>query len=297
MACKECGKKHCDCTGIGETGPTGPSGPQGSPGSTGLAPAHEWSAKSLRFKNPDGSNGAYTDLEGPVGPTGTGSVGPVGPQGPQGPVGAAGVPGATGATGPTGPTGLQGLTGLTGSSSVISMTSWYDGGGTEVTHDIPGAGTDMSVVNLDSDAVSREVSISVTVPSSGKLLLVSNFCLITDGTPDTLNLAFNDDATDTDAPLSGINEVMFYNGTFPDPTYAYQNVQFVIHMQLSLVTYTVGSVIDLYLFAKANAAGLQIAAQGPAASLGGSVSIQRPSPVTIMAYNGDDLTVNNPALP
>ncbi len=297
MACKECGKKHCDCTGIGETGPVGPSGPQGSPGSTGLAPAHEWSNTSLRFKNPDGSDGAYTNREGPAGPAGPGSVGPVGPQGPQGPVGAAGVPGATGATGPIGPTGLQGPQGSQGNASVIKMTRWYDGGGTEVTHDIPGAGTDMSVVNLNSDTVDREVGVTVIVPEGLMLLLTVDFTLITDGTPDTLDLAFHIDTTDTDTPLSGINEAMFYNGTFPDPTYAYQNISWETHLLFNSILYPPGSSQTLYLFAKANAAGLQIAAQGPAASLGGSVSIQRPSPVTIKVYNGDNLSINNPALP
>lgn len=44
--------------------PTGLQGPQGD------KPAHQWSSTSLRFENPDGSWGAYVDLEGPQGPTG-----------------------------------------------------------------------------------------------------------------------------------------------------------------------------------------------------------------------------------
>lgn len=296
MACKECGKKHCDCTG-GETGPTGPSGPQGSPGSTGLAPAHEWSAKSLRFKNPDGSNGTYTDLEGPAGPAGTGSVGPVGPQGPQGPVGAQGSSGAAGPQGLQGNPGNTGPPGPAGNNGALGISRWMDGGGFEITHDIPGAGTDMSVVNLNSDTVDREVSVTFIVPSSGKILVGVDFTLITDGTPDTLNLAFHSDTTDTDTPLSGINEAMFYDGTFPDATYKYQDVSWEINLSLNSVLYPPGSSQTLYLFAKSDAAGLQIAAQQQAFSLGGSVSIQRPKPLTIIVNSGNDMQINNPALP
>ena len=297
MACKECGKKHCDCTGTGETGPTGPSGPQGSPGSTGLAPAHEWSAKSLRFKNPDGSNGTYTDLEGPQGPTGPGSVGPVGPQGPQGPVGAQGGPGATGATGLTGNPGPSGAQGVKGNDGVMALSRTYDGGGFEVTHDIPGAGTDMSVVNLNSDTVDREVNVNFTVPIGSLILISVDFTLITDGTPDTLDLAFHTDVADTDTPLSGINEAMFYDGTFPDATYPYQDLSWEIQMSLNTILYPPGTPLTLYLFAKADAAGLQIAAQQAAVSLSGSISIQRPKPVTIKVYNGDNMQINAAALP
>lgn len=63
----------------GATGPVGPAGeqgdpgPQGEPGSQGSAgatgpvgpPAHEWSGTELRFQNPDGSWGDYSDLQGP----------------------------------------------------------------------------------------------------------------------------------------------------------------------------------------------------------------------------------------
>lgn len=54
----------------------GPAGPQGEPG---LPPAHEWLNTMLRFKNPDGTWGNYTDLQGPQGE-----------QGEQGPPGAPG---------------------------------------------------------------------------------------------------------------------------------------------------------------------------------------------------------------
>jgi hypothetical protein len=57
----------------GDTGATGPTGPKGDKGDI---PDHQWSGSSLRFQNPDGQYGSYTDLKGPVGPQG--------PQGPQG---------------------------------------------------------------------------------------------------------------------------------------------------------------------------------------------------------------------
>jgi hypothetical protein len=72
-------------------------------GLIGPAPAHEWSATSLRFQNPDGSWGAYVNLQGPQG-----IQGPAGPQGPQGPTGPQGPQGPQGPTGPTGPQGPQG---------------------------------------------------------------------------------------------------------------------------------------------------------------------------------------------
>ena len=58
----------------GLTGASGSAGPQGlqgeqgiqgltgASGSTGLAAAHEWSGTEIRFQNPDGSWGDYTDL-------------------------------------------------------------------------------------------------------------------------------------------------------------------------------------------------------------------------------------------
>lgn len=51
-------------------GPKGADGPKGNDGPRGLAPAHGWSGYSLRFQNPDGSWGAYTNLRGPQGPQG-----------------------------------------------------------------------------------------------------------------------------------------------------------------------------------------------------------------------------------
>jgi len=290
MACKECGKKKCGCTG-GEAGPAGPSGPMGSPGSTGLAPEHQWSGSSLRFKNPDGSNGVYTDLEGPVGPVGPGSVGPPGPQGPQGPVGAAGVPGATGAVGPIGAVGPAGSTGPQGSSSVIAITRTYDGGGAAVTHTVLAAGTDMSVVNLNSDTVDREVSITMNVPNSGRLLLTADFSVDSAAIPGTFNLAFHDSTANTDTPLSGINELRGF-GYFGDKDFHWET-----HLLLNLVTYPPGSILTLYLFAKVSAGVVEIISQGPVSTLGGAVSVTSPKPVTLMAYNGDDLTLNTPSLP
>lgn len=54
----------------GEIGPQGPAGPQGE---RGLPPAHEWMGFKLRFQNPDGSWGKYTDLKGPKGDRGDGA--------------------------------------------------------------------------------------------------------------------------------------------------------------------------------------------------------------------------------
>ena len=54
----------------GRQGPRGPQGPQGPKGDVGPAPAHEWRGKELRFENPDGTWGPYTDLQGPKGDNG-----------------------------------------------------------------------------------------------------------------------------------------------------------------------------------------------------------------------------------
>ena len=61
-------------------------GPKGDVGDT---PSHEWSDTSLRFRNPDGTWGVATDLEGPQGPKGDQGI-----QGLQGNIGI-GVPGPT----------------------------------------------------------------------------------------------------------------------------------------------------------------------------------------------------------
>ena len=111
----------------GPTGPqgaTGPQGPEGPVGNTGAAPEHVWSGTELRFKNPNGSWGDFTDLEGPTGPQGPqgiqgatgpgGSTGPEGPEGPQGPQGPQGIQGNIGPTGPAGSNGAQGPTGPKG---------------------------------------------------------------------------------------------------------------------------------------------------------------------------------------
>ena len=42
----------------------GDPGPQGPKGDTGPAPAHEWQGTKLRFQQPDGKWGKYTDLKG-----------------------------------------------------------------------------------------------------------------------------------------------------------------------------------------------------------------------------------------
>ncbi len=51
-------------------GPKGDKGGKGDDGPPGLAPAHGWSGYSLRFQNPDGSWGTFTNLRGPQGPKG-----------------------------------------------------------------------------------------------------------------------------------------------------------------------------------------------------------------------------------
>ena len=84
-------------------------------------PNHEWNDTSLRFENPDGSWGEYTDLQGtqglqgPVGPEGPqGERGPQGPQGPEGPQGEDGSRGPQGPMGPEGPKGDEGPRGPQG---------------------------------------------------------------------------------------------------------------------------------------------------------------------------------------
>ena len=138
-----------DAGDVGPTGPTGPQGPQGATGpqgSTGSAPAHGWSGSQLRFANPNGTWGAYTDLVGPQGATGpqgptgpqgvkgnTGATGATGPQGVQGPVGDQGPTGPTGATGPAGPTGPQGATGAQGPVGPNGGTYHYTDAGDQYT--------------------------------------------------------------------------------------------------------------------------------------------------------------------
>jgi hypothetical protein len=55
----------------GERGPQGLSGPQGASGAPGTAPQHEWNDTKLRFQQPDGSWGQFTDLKGEDGTEGT----------------------------------------------------------------------------------------------------------------------------------------------------------------------------------------------------------------------------------
>ena len=130
----------------GNTGATGATGPQGAVGPSGPAPSHAWSGYSLRFMNPNGTWGAYTNLrgatgaqgpqgvqgeQGPQGNTGAtgatgpqGIQGPVGDQGPIGPQGPAGPQGATGPKGDTGNTGAQGSTGPQGATGPTPAHQW-----------------------------------------------------------------------------------------------------------------------------------------------------------------------------
>jgi len=85
-----------------------PLGPRGMAGGNGATPEHEWQGTRLRFRNPDGSWGPWSDLRGATGaglegkPGAAGERGPVGPQGPSGPAGRDGVPGPQGEAGPLG---------------------------------------------------------------------------------------------------------------------------------------------------------------------------------------------------
>lgn len=89
------------CLPEGDTGPQGPAGPageQGEPGPKRDMPAHEWNGTQLRFQNPDGSWGEYTDIP----------QGAAGPQGAQGPQGEQGIQGIQGPAAPQGPQGERG---------------------------------------------------------------------------------------------------------------------------------------------------------------------------------------------
>lgn len=114
----------------GIQGPQGVAGPEGPQGDTGAAPEHAWLGTQLRFRNPDGTWAAYTDLIGPQGNQGPqgvqgiqgdqgvkGDTGAQGPQGPQGPIG------PEGPTGPQGPAGADGHNFATGSNVTAYSTS------------------------------------------------------------------------------------------------------------------------------------------------------------------------------
>lgn len=99
---------------------------------------HQWRGPSIRFKNPDGNWGQYSNLQGPHGPAGirgavgpkgvTGATGPRGATGATGPRGVVGATGPRGATGATGPRGPQGPTGATGASNCSSNCGSYNCG-------------------------------------------------------------------------------------------------------------------------------------------------------------------------
>lgn len=54
----------------GQQGPPGEQGVQGEQGEDGLAPEHQWNQSALRFRNPDGSWGSFTNLKGDQGEPG-----------------------------------------------------------------------------------------------------------------------------------------------------------------------------------------------------------------------------------
>lgn len=68
----------------GPEGPPGPRGPEGPPGPRGFGgregamgpmPDHQWYGTKLRFEEPDGNWGPYTDLQGPPGVPGASGIG------------------------------------------------------------------------------------------------------------------------------------------------------------------------------------------------------------------------------
>lgn len=98
-----------------KVGPQGPQGERGPEGLKGDKPAHSWNGTSLRFENPDGSQGNYVNLLGPQGLKGDkGEQGVQGDIGPEGPRGLQGERGPEGPQGPKGDTGEQGLKGEQG---------------------------------------------------------------------------------------------------------------------------------------------------------------------------------------
>lgn len=58
----------------GANGAPGAEGPPGPAGPVGPAPAHQWDGTRLRFKQPAGKWGEFTDLRGPAGAGGGGVV-------------------------------------------------------------------------------------------------------------------------------------------------------------------------------------------------------------------------------
>ena len=98
----------------GDQGGQGIQGIQGPKGDTGEAPDHVWSGYSLRFRNPDGSWGAYQDLRGEQGLKGDkGDQGIQGIQGPKGDQGIQGIRGPKGDKGDQGEPGSSAWSGIT----------------------------------------------------------------------------------------------------------------------------------------------------------------------------------------
>jgi len=54
----------------GDRGEPGTQGPKGDPGERGPMPRHQWQGTLLRFEQPDGTWGRFTDLQGPKGTRG-----------------------------------------------------------------------------------------------------------------------------------------------------------------------------------------------------------------------------------
>jgi hypothetical protein len=117
------------------SGPRKKVGPQGPKGDT---PDHEWSGTRLRFENPDGTWGDFTDLKGPKGKDGK--------QGERGPPGPPGANGRNGVGVPTGGTTGQVLT-KASNGNYDTFWSTVSGGGGGIATQAP-----KLIVTFDTDS-------------------------------------------------------------------------------------------------------------------------------------------------
>jgi len=283
MSCENCGKKRCNCPEP-EVGPIGPTGPMGMTGTAGLSPEYEWSGTQIRFKNPDGSWGDWIDLVGPQGPNGSGTGGPTGPQGVQGP---------TGPEGPDGNQGIPGLPGIPGTPGSVGATGPQGPGGTlQVIQIVPPLDTEyvvssvadeMRVVDINSDAVDRKVTIGYNVPSSE--VVIFNVSLYVEwGTSTILNLAINDSTTATPTPISNIYDIIpILDGAGAPQDGVYRTVIVVSH-----TPGTAGDPASMSLMSSANvAAQCKIHSQAAIPDLAGGATVSGIPPLTMTAIDGN----------
>ncbi len=149
----------------GTTGPTGGTGTTGSTGETGEAPEHEWDATLLRFRNPGGTWGDYTDLLGQTGVTGSsGASGVSGVTGTAGATGSSGVSGAVGVSGVTGTVGITGITGVSGVSGTSGVSSAGVTGVTGSTGATGVSGSGISYPPFYIDTINNRVGVNTNVP-------------------------------------------------------------------------------------------------------------------------------------